>query len=458
MSSPCCPKQRCPSEVEGRCRPSIASSVRLPLFVVPAQDFVDGTGPGLLAALVLALIAAALLYSTKRQEQKNFVLARAPRLPIRVLAEHDDAWIAGVVERDQPLYCPWFRTPCVYFSYRLERLVTRVVRDSKGRTRTVTSWETEHSESDVCDFLVVDDGSAIEVDASRASFEHLPGTGYDYAGLSRRHVATMLPVGIGVHLLGVKLEDGRFGPLGAVPLIVTTTTSDDYLRRGDRTEGVLRWFGLFLTLLAFVIAFSMIGASTWQAPHWELGLPIGLLGWSPIWLWSTYNRFVRQAQATAAAWRQIDVDLDVRYQLVPKLVEVARAYATHESELLESLARMRNEAQTSVDAAIREERIRSRAVRRLLAVAESHPDLQANTTFSRLHDGLWALEEKIAASRSFYDNTALEWNRLVESFPSSLVARLFGFERKAFFGAMDSERAATRVVLASGAPPRDSLR
>ncbi|HMQ21873.1 MAG TPA: LemA family protein, partial [Planctomycetota bacterium] len=155
---------------------------------------------------------------------------------------------------------------------------------------------------------------------------------------------------------------------------------------------------------------------------------------------------------------QIDVDLDVRYQLVPKLVEVARAYATHESELLESLARMRNEAQTSVDAAIREERIRSRAVRRLLAVAESHPDLQANTTFSRLHDGLWALEEKIAASRSFYDNTALEWNRLVESFPSSLVARLFGFERKAFFGAMDSERAATRVVLASGAPPRDSLR
>ncbi|MCB9883029.1 MAG: LemA family protein [Planctomycetes bacterium] len=411
------------------------------------QDFADTTGPGLLVALVLAIVAAILLYATKRQELANFVAARAPRLPIRALSEHDDAWIAGTVVHDEPLSCPWFGTPCVYYTYRIEHLVTRVVRDSKGRTRTVTSWETEYSERDSCDFEIRDDTGTIAITAHEATFERLPGTGYDYAGFSRRHVATMLPVGIEVHSLGVKVEGDRFAPLDRVPLIITTVTSDDYVRGGDRSEAVMRWFGSFVGLAALVIAASMIGVPTWQHANWYRGIPIGIVAWLPLWLWSSYNRFVRQRETTEAAWRQIDVDLDVRYQVVPKVAEVARAYAEHEQELFEALARLRNESSRSREETIRNERVRSRTVRRLLALAESYPKLRANELFARLHEKLWALEEKIAASRSFYDRTALEWNRLVEGFPSMFVAKLFGFERREYFGAMERERDATKVVL-----------
>ena len=413
------------------------------------HSFGESAGPGLIVALVLALIGVLLLWHTKRQERRNFIARRAPRLPIRALSEHDDAWIAGRVTLDDPLICPHFGTRCVYYSYAIERRVTRTVRDSKGRTRTVTSWNTEYSESNVSPFWLLDDTSGIYVEGPKARFEGLPSTGYDYTGFSRRHHATMLPVGIDVHALGVKVEGDRFGPLAKVPLIVTTQTHQEYLRSGSRNEGLARWFGMFLLLAACICAASMLFTVTWRQPNWPLGVGIGIAVWSPLWFWSTYNLFVRRRHATEAAWRQIDVDLGVRFEVVPKIVEVAKAHAKHEGDLFEQLARMRNEKDADTRETIRNERRRSAAVRSLLALSERYPDLRSNELFTNLHDKLWALEEKIAASREFYDRNALEWNGLVESFPSNLVAKLFGYDSRAYFGANPDERRVTRVKLAS---------
>lgn len=416
-------------------------------------NFGETTGPGFLIAVFAALFGFLLLWNTKRQERKNFVAGRAPRLPIRALSEHDDAWISGVVTDDQPFRCPHFGTSCVYYAYKIEKRVTRVVRDSKGRTRTVTSWQTEYSESDIKAFWLVDETSGIFVEARKASFEALPSTGYDYSGFGRRHVATMLPVGVDVFALGVKVEGDRFGPLGRVPLIITTRTHEEHLKRGDRSEAMSRGFGLFLILVAGVVLGAMLFApesrfgASWRDANWPLGALVGFAIWLPLWAWSSYNRFVRQRQTTEAAWRQIDVDMDVRLQTVPKLVAVTKGYAAHEAELFETLARLRMEKDASVRDTVRKERERSRAVRSLLALDEKYPQLRADELFRQLHEKLWALEEKIAASREFYDKNALEWNRLVQSFPTNLLAGAFGFESRAYFGAIPDERRATRVKI-----------
>lgn len=414
------------------------------------QDFGESPGPGLIVALIVVVIGVLLLWHTKRQERRNFIARRAPRLPIRALSEHDDAWIAGRVTLDDPLICPHFGTRCVYYAYAVERRVTRVVRDSKGRTRTVTSWNTEFRDSNVSPFWLIDESSGIFVEGPKARFEGLPSTGYDYTGFSRRHRATVLPVGVDVHALGVKVEGDRFGPLQKVPLLVTTQTHQEYLRSGSRNEGLARWFGMFLLFAGCVIACSMLFTTSWRRPDWPVGVGIGVAVWLPLWLWATYNLFVRRRHATEAAWRQIDVDLGVRFEVVPKIVEVAKAHAKHERELFERLAHMRQERDTDVRETIRKERQRSAAVKSLLALSERYPELRSNELFSNLHEKLWALEEKIAASREFYDRNALEWNGLVESFPSNLVAGVFGFESRPYFGANPDQRRVTRVKLANG--------
>lgn len=432
------------------CLPPLLDSL-LRAAPVLAQGFENTTGPGVVIALLALLLGFVLLWNTKRHERKNFIAGRAPRLPIRALSEHDDAWIAGVVTDEDPLRCPHFGTECVYYAYKIERRVTRTVRDSKGRTRTVTSWQTEYSDSDVKRFWLVDESSGIFVEAEKARFESLPSTGYDYSGFGRRHHATMLPVGIDVSALGVKVEGDRFGTLARVPLLITTQAHEDYIRSGDRAEALSRGFGHFFVLVAGVVGGAMLFASPvrsrphWKDADWVLGGLVGFAIWAPLWIWSSYNRFVRQRQTTEAAWRQIDVDMDVRYQTVPKLVAVAGAYAKHERELFEALAAMRMES--DVRATIREERKRSRAVRSLLALSEKYPELRADELFSRLHEKLWAIEEKIAASRDFFDKNALEWNKLVESFPSNLVAGVFGFESRPYFGIRADERRATRLRL-----------
>ncbi|TGY87839.1 LemA family protein [Marinicauda algicola] len=156
-----------------------------------------------------------------------------------------------------------------------------------------------------------------------------------------------------------------------------------------------------------------------------------------------YNRLVALRQTTRQAWGDIDVQLKQRHDLVPNLVETVKGYATHEKETLEKVVQARQQA---VDASglkdqAQAENLLSGALRQLFALAESYPDLKANTNFLALQNELADLENKIAAARRFFNNAVAEYNTAIEQFPAVLLAGPFGFKREDFFEVAASERA-----------------
>lgn len=156
---------------------------------------------------------------------------------------------------------------------------------------------------------------------------------------------------------------------------------------------------------------------------------------------SLYNGFVRSRNLIQESWRQIDVELNRRYDLIPNLVETVRAFAAHERNTLENVTRLRNQAaalaQGSAGAATPEraqaEEALTSAVRGLMVSVEAYPDLKSNVNFLELQRELTATEDRVAAGRRFYNANVRNYNTQVESFPSVLVANMFHFEKAAYF-------------------------
>jgi len=162
----------------------------------------------------------------------------------------------------------------------------------------------------------------------------------------------------------------------------------------------------------------------------------------------SYNRFVRQRNLVAESWRQIDVELVRRHDLVPSLVAVVHAYAAHERALFDHVASARARAEapaTSVAQQGADEARLTVGLRHLMAVSEGYPTLRADRQFRALQDELVDTEDRIAAARRFYNGNVRALNTRVESLPSSLVAALGGFQRAEYFLADESE---ARTVVA----------
>lgn len=166
---------------------------------------------------------------------------------------------------------------------------------------------------------------------------------------------------------------------------------------------------------------------------------------------ASYNRFVRQRNLVEESWRQVDVELRRRYDLVPNLVEVVKGYAAHERQVFESVAAARNAAQTDSGSRARqgeEESALTRSLRGLLAVAEAYPQLKADQQFLALQAQLAETEDRLAAGRRFYNGNVRALNTRVETFPSSVVASVFGFHKAEYFEVEEaSVRAAPDVAL-----------
>jgi len=148
-----------------------------------------------------------------------------------------------------------------------------------------------------------------------------------------------------------------------------------------------------------------------------------------------YNNFVRLRQRVKEAWSDIDVQLKRRYDLIPNLVETVKGYATHERELLEKVTEARTRAmgadspKEKADA----ENMLSGTLKTLFAVSENYPQLKANENFLELQRELSDTENKIQAARRFYNGNVMEMNTKVQSFPSNIVAGMFGFKEEEFF-------------------------
>ena len=161
-----------------------------------------------------------------------------------------------------------------------------------------------------------------------------------------------------------------------------------------------------------------------------------------LWVLGIYNGLVALRQRCKQSFADIDVQLKQRQDLVPNLVETVKGYATHERGTLENVIKWRNAAAgaaTPSDKAQAEGQLTS-ALRQLMVVAEAYPDLKANQGFQQLQAELGDLENKIAASRRFFNNSASEYNATRESFPAVLFANTLGFGSQDFFNLDEAER------------------
>jgi LemA protein len=173
-----------------------------------------------------------------------------------------------------------------------------------------------------------------------------------------------------------------------------------------------------------------------------------LLGLAAVWLTMTYNGLVTLRQRCRQAFSDIDVQLKQRHDLVPNLVETVKGYAAHERATLDAVVQARNAAMSAHGPAeqAQAESALQAALRQLFALAEAYPDLKANQNFQQLQTELADLENKIAASRRFFNNAAAEYNATRESFPAVVFAQSMGFGPQDFFNLDEGERAAVRRV------------
>jgi LemA protein len=169
-----------------------------------------------------------------------------------------------------------------------------------------------------------------------------------------------------------------------------------------------------------------------------------------------YNRFVRLGNNGKEAWSDIEVQLKRRYDLIPNLVNTVKGYATHESSAFEKVSNARAAAMgagvvgadgsgESLVAKAKAEGELSNTLKSLFAVAEAYPDLKANTNFLELQRELSDTENKIQASRRFYNGNVRDLNISIESFPSNVVAKMFSVQKMSLFDLPDGD-AAQNVV------------
>jgi LemA protein len=168
-----------------------------------------------------------------------------------------------------------------------------------------------------------------------------------------------------------------------------------------------------------------------------------------------YNGLIRLRNVVQESWRQIDVELNRRHDLIPNLVETVKGYASHERGTFEAVTNARAAAaapgSTPAQQA-QQENVLTQALGRLFAVAEAYPDLKANQNFLDLQRQLAETEDRIAASRRFYNANVRSLNTKVETVPSNIVAGMFTIGRAEYFEAEDEQvRAAPSVSFDTGA-------
>src|SRR2546427_665923 len=174
---------------------------------------------------------------------------------------------------------------------------------------------------------------------------------------------------------------------------------------------------------------------------------LGVIIAALLFLIGTYNGLVRLRNRIEHAWAQIDVQLRRRYDLIPNLVETVKGYAAHERETFDSVTEARANAinaQGVVQQAQAENQITS-ALKSLFAVAEAYPELKANQNFLALQEELTATEGRIAYARQFYNDEVTKLNTRIQSFPTVILARSFGFTRRDYFEADDTSRGPVTV-------------
>jgi LemA protein len=176
---------------------------------------------------------------------------------------------------------------------------------------------------------------------------------------------------------------------------------------------------------------------------WAIVLAIA--GWV-IW---TYNSLVALRNQLQNAWRQIDVQLKRRYDLIPNLVETVKGYMKHEQDTLQKVIDARSKAMASsgVKASAEAESALSQSLGKIFLLMENYPELKANQNVMQLQEELTTTENQLAFSRQYYNDLVMRFNMKQEVFPSNVIASFFRFQPGEFFDVAESEKTAPRVNL-----------
>ncbi len=172
-----------------------------------------------------------------------------------------------------------------------------------------------------------------------------------------------------------------------------------------------------------------------------LWVVLGLVAVLAIFLWATYNGLVRLNVRVQEAWSDITVQLKRRADLIPNLVEAVKGYAKHESQVFndvtEARANVLNATQQGPAATAKAENQFEAALKSLFAVSEAYPQLRASENFQQLQNELVDTEDKIQASRRFYNGGVRDLNTKIQVFPNNIFAGMLGFTNKEFFEVED---------------------
>jgi LemA protein len=172
---------------------------------------------------------------------------------------------------------------------------------------------------------------------------------------------------------------------------------------------------------------------------------LAIVGWV-IW---TYNSLVALRNQLQNAWRQIDVQLKRRYDLIPNLVETVKGYMKHEQDTLQKVIDARSKAMASSDvrASAEAESALSQSLGKIFLLMENYPELKANQNVMQLQEELTTTENQIAFSRQYYNDLVMRFNMKQQAFPSNMIASFFRFQPGEFFDVAESDKAAPRVDL-----------
>ena len=165
------------------------------------------------------------------------------------------------------------------------------------------------------------------------------------------------------------------------------------------------------------------------------------------WFIMTYNGLITLKNRTDESWSDIDVQLKRRYDLIPNLVSTVKGYASHEAGTLEKVTAARTAAMaaTSPHEKAVAENMLSNTLKSLFALSESYPDLKANASFLSLQQELAGTEDKIQASRRFYNGNVRDFNTKIQVFPTNLIAGMLGFIKREFFEITEGEKENVKV-------------
>ena len=178
-----------------------------------------------------------------------------------------------------------------------------------------------------------------------------------------------------------------------------------------------------------------------------IGIIIVIIVIAILWAIAIYNGLITLKNRVDEAWSDIDVQLKRRYDLIPNLVNTVKGYAAHEKEVFEKVTEARANAMGAgtTESKAKAEDMLSNTLKSLFAVAEAYPDLKANQNFLELQRELTDTEDKIQASRRFYNGNVRDFNTKIEVFPNNIFAGILNFTKREFFEAAEGEKEPVKV-------------